>query len=295
MLKHIISGSLLVFGSAIAFSLPLNTPIASAQSFCPETDNLSPSKTLRTAEFKQFGIRVQIPANFRTLLRNDGSVSILAPGDFNLIQCLAKGIPVKGTDAINWETFQLHPNADGLSLDAFRSQKISNEEAQLGESQFDGVKVLTALSQNKLNEVAQGFYIIDGIDGVVEISTSNQQRLSTLIGRLEAIAPKKVAAEPTESRPTQSSTTDPVLVALKEIGVSSESRKVTIVREITNLNQAIVTITREGIQDDSIGGFRSRVTLQKDGNGDWIIKAIQRSQKCQPGRGSQTYGSSSCI
>jgi hypothetical protein len=53
--------------------------------------NEPPSSTLRTIRLEQFGIQVSIPENFRTMLRQDGTVEILHPNDFAMIECLAQG------------------------------------------------------------------------------------------------------------------------------------------------------------------------------------------------------------
>jgi len=82
---------------------------------CPGEQTIATATTTRVAEFPSLSTQVTIPTNFRTLLYNDGTIAILHPVDFNLIQCLTLGLPVFGTDAIQPESFRLVANSEGLS------------------------------------------------------------------------------------------------------------------------------------------------------------------------------------
>lgn len=49
------------------------------------------AETTRTVELPSFGISIRIPENYRAMLRQDGSVSILHPDDFEWLQCIVRG------------------------------------------------------------------------------------------------------------------------------------------------------------------------------------------------------------
>lgn len=91
------------------FDTTLNVLPSVAQEKCGDTQPVEASKTTRTLELKKFGIRIKIPFNFRTILRNDGSVSILDPGSFEAVKC-------KAPHGIYYFNIQLLPNPKKLSL-----------------------------------------------------------------------------------------------------------------------------------------------------------------------------------
>ncbi|WP_206070985.1 hypothetical protein [Nodosilinea sp. P-1105] len=71
--------------------LPMPRALAQGR-ICPDDGEFEPaSETLRTVELPDFGIAVAIPSNYRTMKRQDGSISILHPDDFALLQCVAQG------------------------------------------------------------------------------------------------------------------------------------------------------------------------------------------------------------
>lgn len=53
--------------------------------------NEVPSSTFRIVRLEKFGIQVRVPENYRAMLNQDGSVSILHPDDFAMLQCIAQG------------------------------------------------------------------------------------------------------------------------------------------------------------------------------------------------------------
>lgn len=69
-------------------------PIGWAQTgqVCESDGNFeAASETHRIVELPEFGIQIKIPSNYRTMKRQDGSVEILHPDDFEHIQCVARG------------------------------------------------------------------------------------------------------------------------------------------------------------------------------------------------------------
>lgn len=70
-----------------------STPIhAQSREICDRPSEYEPAaETTRTIELSNFNVAVNIPANFRTMGRQDGSVEILHPNDFDWLQCIARG------------------------------------------------------------------------------------------------------------------------------------------------------------------------------------------------------------
>jgi hypothetical protein len=50
-----------------------------------------PSATFRNVNLHEFGIKVEIPNNYKAMKRSNNSVQILHPDDFEMFQCIAKG------------------------------------------------------------------------------------------------------------------------------------------------------------------------------------------------------------
>lgn len=91
------------------FDAAFNVTTSVAQEKCGNTEPVEAIKATRTVEFKKFGIRIKIPSNFRTILRNDGSVTILDPGSFEAVRC-------KAPHGIYYFNIKLLPNPKKLSL-----------------------------------------------------------------------------------------------------------------------------------------------------------------------------------
>jgi hypothetical protein len=76
----------------IVSSIALLTAPASAQQVCGTDGNYEPaSETSRTVDLPDFHISVSIPENYRVMARENGSVEILHPDDYEWLQCLANG------------------------------------------------------------------------------------------------------------------------------------------------------------------------------------------------------------
>ncbi|NJO11837.1 MAG: hypothetical protein HC873_21920 [Leptolyngbyaceae cyanobacterium SL_1_1] len=91
-------------------------PVVAQQELCRDIGEVASSETLRTLELPQFGINIDIPENYRALARNDGSVEILDPGNFELASCVARGGEVtfgRGTSSF---TIRLVNNSRNLPL-----------------------------------------------------------------------------------------------------------------------------------------------------------------------------------
>lgn len=67
--------------------------IAQEENPCDHTAVVAASETTRRLTLTQFGIALEIPENFRAMLRSDGSVEVMDPGTYRLFRCQAMGGP----------------------------------------------------------------------------------------------------------------------------------------------------------------------------------------------------------
>jgi hypothetical protein len=61
-----------------------------------------------------------------------------------------------------------------------------------------------------------------------------------------------------------------------------------------NADEASVTVTRDGLADDSIRALRYRIVLERADDRSWRLRSAQRTQRCQQGRGSQEFSTKLC-
>ena len=59
-------------------------------------------------------------------------------------------------------------------------------------------------------------------------------------------------------------------------------------------DEASVTVTRDGIADDSTRAIRYRIVLERGDDESWRLRSAQRTQRCQRGRGSQEFSTKLC-
>lgn len=273
---------------------PLMPPIQS-QPLCPNTDDRTPLPTTRQVELKQFGIRVTIPSNFRTILRNGGTVSIAAPGDFNLLTCIAEGMPAPKNNAIAMETIRLRPNPENLNLQSFIQKDPTPNLSDSVESQtINGFDVLMRQGEAPGSELAYALFQVDGIQGILEVTAPSKIQLLDLLKRIQLFSTDSVQTEIQEED-------NLVLLALglvKSLGYQTNSDRETITRQnnrVENPTQSTVTITQEGLLDDSIAGQQFVIQFQKNSNDRWDVLSLQKNRKCQVGRGSQEYTKELCL
>lgn len=123
-LQQLLTQSLLLF----VVSGILAQPVL-AQKVCRGDDEPEPAaETQRTVELEQFNLQVNIPSNYRTMLRQDGVVEILHPDDYEMIVCLVQG--GVGGHGYYAETINVIPRNPNLSLQQqaqnFIRQSMSN-------------------------------------------------------------------------------------------------------------------------------------------------------------------------
>lgn len=157
-------------------SLPRSVTFLAQRENCLDYDrDFEPSPQKRTVELKQFGIQVQIPKNFRTMLRNDGEVSILSPVDYDLIACSARGGRGAGR-GLYYRYIRRLPNPFNLPLHNWVSQRERRKKIEMGDwyqnsmkpYQFFGLDGVLVESGFRLKRPSY-FVEIPGIDDVVEI------------------------------------------------------------------------------------------------------------------------------
>jgi hypothetical protein len=61
-----------------------------------------------------------------------------------------------------------------------------------------------------------------------------------------------------------------------------------------NADEASVTVTREGLADDSIRAVRYVIVLDRNGDGTWTVRSARRLQRCHPNRGHQDFSPQLC-
>jgi hypothetical protein len=61
-----------------------------------------------------------------------------------------------------------------------------------------------------------------------------------------------------------------------------------------NSGEATVTVTREGLADDSVRAVRYELLLERTEEGTWRLRSARRLQRCQPQRGHQGFSAQLC-
>jgi hypothetical protein len=61
-----------------------------------------------------------------------------------------------------------------------------------------------------------------------------------------------------------------------------------------NSDEASVTVTRDGLADDSVHAIRYQIALERAKDGTWRLLSARRTQRCQPGRGHQDFSPQLC-
>jgi len=94
----------------------------------------------------------------------------------------------------------------------------------------------------------------------------------------------------------ESWTSDPVTVSLKFTG-PFEGLTQSIERKNDSAESAettTVTITNEGLLDDSVMGEKFHLKLKRAEHGAWLVESAGKMIKCWAGRGHQSYSNKPC-
>lgn len=134
------------------------------QTSCPSYyPTYTQSSKNRTVSLPQFGIAIDIPDNYRTMLRNDGSVAILDPTVYELLKCIANGGSAPG-GGFSSQLIELIPNPSKLPILELASQYRSGDSITRHRLQgLDGYILANGFSTSYWVE-------IPGVNGVVVFS-----------------------------------------------------------------------------------------------------------------------------
>ncbi|MFM2064200.1 MAG: hypothetical protein RLZZ507_3871 [Cyanobacteriota bacterium] len=162
--------TLVTLVNAILFSVFGNIhPATAQQELCRDIGEVSPAHTLRTLELPQFGISIDIPENYRALARNDGSVQILDPGNFELISCISRGGTAPFARGMSSFTIRLVNNPRNLTL-LNLAQQQGLYDGKNYRYNLSGKQVLITESDSGYSVAA--WFTPPGINGVVMMEMS---------------------------------------------------------------------------------------------------------------------------
>jgi hypothetical protein len=86
---------------------------------------------------------------------------------------------------------------------------------------------------------------------------------------------------------------DPILITRELFRIDGSERKTTIDFESSTVDRATVTLTQEGLSDDSVDGEKRIIEFEKV-NDSWTIKQIRVGVKCWKSRGHTNYSGHPC-
>jgi hypothetical protein len=90
----------------------------------------------------------------------------------------------------------------------------------------------------------------------------------------------------------------PVRATIEFVRLKDPRALTTTVREqasqLENPPDVRVTLTEDGLPDDSIRAVRYRLDFKRAGR-RWELESARRTQKCQPGRGHQRFSPKPCL
>jgi hypothetical protein len=130
---------------------------------CGNTNPVKPSKTTKTVKFPQYGIKVKIPSNFKTITRKDGYMSILDPGTYEAVKCQAP----HGIYSFNIDVL---PNPKNLSLQAFAKSNYKNQPMRVHNYSQNNIKALLLDSEGGYS--SYGIFKVPSVKGIVEMNAS---------------------------------------------------------------------------------------------------------------------------
>ncbi|GIL23867.1 MAG: hypothetical protein BroJett042_23800 [Bacteroidota bacterium] len=88
-------------------------------------------------------------------------------------------------------------------------------------------------------------------------------------------------------------TTDPILITRELFRYDDPERKTIIDFESKTVDRVTVTLTQEGLSDDSVDGEKRIIEFEKVNN-SWTIKQIRLGFKCWKSRGHTNYSGQPC-
>jgi hypothetical protein len=88
-------------------------------------------------------------------------------------------------------------------------------------------------------------------------------------------------------------TVDPILIVRELFKSDDFERKIIIDFEGKSKDEIVITLTREGLEDDSVDGEKRIIEFEKENN-LWTIRTIKLGFKCWKSRGHTNYSGDLC-
>lgn len=161
----------MTMASEIAYASPRAVPLSqrlAQREDCMKYDRtVEPSIQTKAIELKKFGIKIQIPQNFRTILTSKGEVWILNPVDYELLTCSTSG--GIGGRGMYYSFIRSIQNTENLSLrTVVLKQYGSNSSTE--SLQLSNLSGLLAEETPGRGVSSSSFFVkVPGIKNIVEI------------------------------------------------------------------------------------------------------------------------------
>ncbi len=132
---------------------------------------VEPVKTTKKIELKQFGIKVEIPSNFRTMLDKNGKVEIVDPGTFKMLQCFARG-GKGGGRGYGSDSFMIIANSQNITPKQAAQRelnKLTDGIPSISTQNWKNIEVTILEIKDVGVDRGLGYYKLPNINGVVQI------------------------------------------------------------------------------------------------------------------------------
>jgi hypothetical protein len=93
-------------------------------------------------------------------------------------------------------------------------------------------------------------------------------------------------------------TRSPLLLAINFLGLDGENAATTSIdleASPEGGDEASMTVTLDGLLDDSVRGVRTALTLDRQADGSWRLRSARQEQRCWPNRGHREFSSALCL
>lgn len=133
-------------------------------------------------------------------------------------------------------------------------------------------------------------FLLQGVLLISFLSCSNKDDIESFMD----VDVTKYNARISEWKATgEINTSDPILITRELFRYDDPERKTIIDFETKTFDNVRITLTQEGLSDDSAYGEKRIIDLQQVNN-NWIIQRIRLGFKCQKNRGHTNYSGYLC-
>jgi hypothetical protein len=122
----------------------------------------------RPIVLNQFGLKVNIPSNYRAVLLNNGRVEIVTPGTFDFLTCLRNGGVSPREVTYGYYNIRLIPNPKSESVLTLARRSLPQSKTKYFTYTLQGTPVV--ILETVSGEIVGAYFNVQGIDGIVEIS-----------------------------------------------------------------------------------------------------------------------------